>query len=666
MTASEAAAHTPPRPEAVLRIGVTGHRSLPDADAVARVVTAVLERIGDAADAVARAAPSVFALPAEDRPARLVVVSSLAEGADRIVADAALAGDHELQAVLPFPAPLYRDDFAHEYSRAAFDTLLEKAGALFTLDGTRADAPAAYELAGRVMLANADILIAVWDGEPARGRGGTAEVVGEALASGLPVIVIDPAAPQPRLRWGDFAADLEALDALDGVVRDLLAPPHSIVERPAPAHGVGHVAHAFEAPPTLPEYLAETEQCVYRGVTKTFPWLLSVTFVKSRSERDDGPGPYAARIESDWAAYMAACGAPVPNVRAAIETTLRPAFAYADFLGSYYALYFRGAYIRGFSLAALAVIVALIAVLLEPMFIDPILGGLRRVIAIEATADGVASWTKIVLVAVELVILLTVIIFVRRSRKLRVHRKWLAYRELAELLRPMRALALIAASGPTPRPLRGAADIAPIHDDPSGPASFAAWYAHAVRRMLPVPDAVADRDYFNAVICAAGDAQQHAMAVSEIENQIAYNNLTSERMQKLDHRLHVASFTCFWLSVAVCVAFLAIAIEGKILHVYWLPQVTFYAAKPWATFFAAALPTVGAALLAIRVQGDFATVARRTRRTAAELAAIRQALLSGPRTVAAVSTRLSEAAAAMAADVEDWQRLSRTRPLQDP
>jgi hypothetical protein len=42
------------------------------------------------------------------------------------------------------------------------------------------------------MLDHADLLWAVWDGQPARGYGGTADVVAAARAKGLPVRVIWP------------------------------------------------------------------------------------------------------------------------------------------------------------------------------------------------------------------------------------------------------------------------------------------------------------------------------------------------------------------------------------------------------------------------------------------------------------------------------------------
>jgi len=46
--------------------------------------------------------------------------------------------------------------------------------------------------ASRFMVDNADRLIAVWDGEPARSYGGTADVVTYAREKGVPVSVVWP------------------------------------------------------------------------------------------------------------------------------------------------------------------------------------------------------------------------------------------------------------------------------------------------------------------------------------------------------------------------------------------------------------------------------------------------------------------------------------------
>lgn len=54
----------------------------------------------------------------------------------------------------------------------------------------------AYEAAGRYVVDHCDMLLAVWDGRPARGRGGTAEIIAYARRRERPLAVIaaDPAA----------------------------------------------------------------------------------------------------------------------------------------------------------------------------------------------------------------------------------------------------------------------------------------------------------------------------------------------------------------------------------------------------------------------------------------------------------------------------------------
>ena len=151
------------------RIGVTGHRTFDDVDGTADAIDGVLA--GLVADEVQ-------------------VWSSLAEGADRLVAERAMARGASLVVVLPLRAAEYRKDFADPLSVAEFDRLV---GAASEVHLARPDDPtreAAYEAAGREMLGHIDVLIAVWDGAPARGRGGTAQIVGEARALGIEVAVV--------------------------------------------------------------------------------------------------------------------------------------------------------------------------------------------------------------------------------------------------------------------------------------------------------------------------------------------------------------------------------------------------------------------------------------------------------------------------------------------
>lgn len=172
-----------PRP--VLAIGVTGHRA-------ARLDTAALPALTATIDATLAQIEQIAR--AQAGTAELRAVTALADGADSLVSAAALARGWPLFSVLPFARAIYAADFTTGHTRAVFDRLLAASARVFELadDGRGDTAPAAYERAGRIVLAQCDMLIAVWDGQPALGRGGTGDIVAEAIASGIPVIRIDP------------------------------------------------------------------------------------------------------------------------------------------------------------------------------------------------------------------------------------------------------------------------------------------------------------------------------------------------------------------------------------------------------------------------------------------------------------------------------------------
>jgi hypothetical protein len=144
------------------------------------------------------------------------VVTSLGEGADRIGAESAIASGLPFDVILPFSREVYEQTFADQASRAEFRTLLAKARAMMVLPATSAlqdeeQRARAYEQAGLALLARADILIAVWDGKPALGRGGTADTVANAARRGTPVVAIEPSGRR-RLLWrGDLESSPLAL-----------------------------------------------------------------------------------------------------------------------------------------------------------------------------------------------------------------------------------------------------------------------------------------------------------------------------------------------------------------------------------------------------------------------------------------------------------------------
>jgi hypothetical protein len=149
-------------------IGITGHRVLPPH--TERLVAAALrEAVGRYDD--------------------LVGVSALAEGADSLFAQAVLDAGGSLVVVVP--ARSYRAALPDAH-RPVFDALLARAARVIALDHED-PTDDAYMDGGLRVLDESDVLVAVWDGQPARGLGGTAQVVDAAAERDVPVTVIWPA-----------------------------------------------------------------------------------------------------------------------------------------------------------------------------------------------------------------------------------------------------------------------------------------------------------------------------------------------------------------------------------------------------------------------------------------------------------------------------------------
>jgi hypothetical protein len=164
-----------------LVIGVSGHRDLREEDQ-----KPLKAHVGQVFTELRNRYPST----------PLVLLSGLAEGGDRLVAEVALEKGVGLIAPLPFPKALYEEDFQTQASRDEFNQLLQRAEYWFELPLLK-DAPEEevrqtdlardeqYAQLGAYLVLHSQILIALWDGVSTNQVGGTSQVV-EFCLEGVP------------------------------------------------------------------------------------------------------------------------------------------------------------------------------------------------------------------------------------------------------------------------------------------------------------------------------------------------------------------------------------------------------------------------------------------------------------------------------------------------
>ena len=165
-------------------VGFSGHRQVVDEAGVATAIRTALEWLR------------------REAPGEWIGLSSIAIGSDQIFVDQILGLGMSWHVVLPLPRAEFQKDFnADEW--AGVEQILTQAEhtRVISENGTREDA---YLDCGMETVNDADVLLALWDGQAARGKGGTADVVDYARSLGKPVIIIDAATLE--IRHENFAA----------------------------------------------------------------------------------------------------------------------------------------------------------------------------------------------------------------------------------------------------------------------------------------------------------------------------------------------------------------------------------------------------------------------------------------------------------------------------
>lgn len=594
------ASNQPPRLPFHLAVGVTGHRPplVTADDRTLRQLDLLFAMLARVARRVQADHAPFFA----DTPAQMRLVTPLAEGADQLATEAAIAHGFAVQVVLPVPRENYRLDFARAEARARFDCLLAQATCVLELPSPFAEREAAYTLAGRATLAHSDVLVAVWDGAPARGRGGTGEIVALALRRGMPVIHLPVDGKTSRILWSGLGSFVSADDiatvpavelgeeTLQAVLTELLAPPADPRER------------SFAA-----NFFAEREWRV--RARAEYPLLLAALGVKRLGRSAFRAPVYEAATRDEWRSFRDACDGRF-GVTAQLER-VEAAFSWSDHLAQHFAQTYRSGHVLNFTLGALAVLLALGGLLLPSL--------------------------KLWLALAELAAIAGFVANTRIGTRREWHRRWLDYRQLAERIRPMRSLMLLGAAGP------------PTSARQSGgrPPRWTEWYAATAWRAAGCPSGRIDRD----------QALADLVVDEELRPQIAYHRAAAHQLHELDHRLHVIGTTLFAVSILGCLVF----VTAYLLAYDWVRANagTFIA-------LSAGLPALGAAIFGIRVQGDFSGSAERSAATAQDLARIVEAFEQPGLDLTRRIDLIEAAATTMLSDLGEWRLAYQQRRLELP
>lgn len=213
-------------------VGFTGHRHVSDAKRLGGAIETALRELRAAA------------------PGEWIALSSIAAGGDSLFAETAIELGLSWHAVLPLPPGEFKKDFSDQDWKKVESLLPEAEVVRVSAEAEARDD--AYLDCGMETVNGCDVLLAVWDGAPARGKGGTAEVIAYARELGRPLIIIDAATAEVRR---------ENLEKFAGHDADLRHFNHL----PAAPAASWQAANPFSAPDTVVALQSRVDHAATKG-----------------------------------------------------------------------------------------------------------------------------------------------------------------------------------------------------------------------------------------------------------------------------------------------------------------------------------------------------------------------------------------------------------------
>ena len=587
-----------PRPR--FAIGVTGHRaSHPSFPADGSVLETQFRAIfGQIDDLLAECASSI---PGGLAATRLHTLTS--DGTDQIAAELALDRHWELVVPLPFgravnaainARPMDAEDVRRTLAGepvadkdaakriARIEDLVGKArlfelaedddriAALLLTAAGPGSSPAAQKasdlaagaraaMAGRILIEQSDLLIAVWDGQSAADVGGTGHTVAIALETGTPVMWIDPANPSRRrmlqtpealAQCSDPASQEPGDEALSAIIRASVLPQRSGLTGSHIGTDALNAARWRDRSSLLAH--------AFRRIEALFGEKRLAKRFGSVRQTYERPSDIAGGSAAPLLSAIDALPAGDSELWARIEAKVLRRFAWADGISAHISDSYRSGMTINFLLGSFAIIAG---ILYLPL------------------VDTSQKW---LFASAEFLLLLAIVAITVYGTRQRLHGRWFETRRAAEYLRHS--------------PLLLAMGVArPAGNWPRGTKSFwPEWYARHSLRGVGLPAAKIGKPYLQAGLAMLRD--HHVLPQRDYHRRKARQlNRVHERLDRLSALLFVAAV----LSVAIYLGLVAgehfALIDGR-----WVT----HAAKLF-TVLGVALPTLGGAFAGIRYFGDF-------------------------------------------------------------
>lgn len=648
----------PQSPKVRVSVGVTGHRATHSryAENSSRIV-ATLAAIFDAIDQAVVNAPLLLG-PESLAPTRLHTL--LVDGTDQAASELALERNWELVSPLPFGqklnlainalpdnaddarAMLAGKDPKDSETRARLNAIENIAGqaSLFEL-ADQDDAIAALylehlearddfdkaqsfalesaqraALAGRILIEQSDVIIAVWDGESAANVGGTGHTVASALDLGAPVIWIDPAepenwrilhAPESLALPTDQEKQKNRDEDLSAIIRTRICPDEAIVADDSPAHrGIAALTgEKWHDRSSKFVHAYRRIEALFGGEKPRFGSL-----VQSYEKPEDITGGSGAGL------LQTANGLPGADQELAekIDHDALQNFAWADGISARLSDHYRAGMVVNFLLSALAIV-----------------GGILYLPLVSPEQKwGFALF--------EFVLLLAIVIITYRGQKYRWHGRWFETRRVAEYFRHSPLLLMLGVARPPGRWPRGTE------------TSWPEWYVRQALRDIGLPRANVTSGYLRSTLSA--------LLEHHVKPQSIYHAKKAKRLNAVHHNLDRFSEFLFKLAILSVATYLLMKggsallsmdgdLVGKLSKTFTVLGVLF--------------PTFGAAIAGIRYFGDFERFAAISQITAEKLEAISdriELLLTAPDSAldyGRVTELIHAADDVVVAEIENWQ-----------